>query len=310
MHSLAVAHARQVEELEPLAPGRFAADAPILPNAVARLAAAEYQAWPRLAAPQASQSPIFIVGFPRSGTTLLEQVLDAHPKLQSMDERPFFTILGNELSDLGVRMPQDIVRLNQRDCDELRKRYLGLVSEKIRRRWDTRLVDKNPLNMLWLPLIKRLFPESKFILALRHPCDVVLSNYMQNYRSSVLASACSTLERTARAYVAAMEAWLHHEGIIRPDVLVSRYEDLVGDLPRQTALIASFLGLEDAAPMLEYDRHAREKGFIATPSYTEVIQPVSRRRMDRWRRYQREFEPILPILEPMLRHWDYAVAPT
>jgi tetratricopeptide (TPR) repeat protein len=306
MQSLALAHARQVEELAPLAPSRFAPDAPILPNAVGRLREEEYRAWPSLSAPQAAQSPIFIVGFPRSGTTLLEQVLDAHPRLQSMDERPFFTILGNELCDLGVKMPQDIGRLDQRDCDELRKRYLGLVSEKIRRKWDTRLVDKNPLNMLWLPLIRRLFPESRFILALRHPCDVVLSNYMQNYRSSVLASACSTLERTARAYVAAMDCWLHHERLIHPAVMVSRYEDLVGDLPRQVERIAAFLGLEDATPMLRYDQHARDKGFIATPSYTEVIQPVSRRRMDRWRRYEREFESILPILEPMLRHWGYS----
>ena len=306
MEALVIAHALQVEELTPIAPGRFAPDAVVLPNAVGRLGEGEYRAWPALTAPQASQSPVFIVGFPRSGTTLLEQMLDAHPKLQSMDERPFFTILGNELADYGVEMPHDIGRLNQRDCDELRKRYLGLVAEKIRRRWDARLVDKNPLNMLWLPLIKRLFPEAKFILALRHPCDVVLSNYMQNYRSSVLAGACATLERTAKAYVAAMESWLHHVRIIAPEVMVSRYEDLVSDFPQQVQRIATFLELDDATPMLQYDRRAREKGFIATPSYTEVIQPVSKKRIDRWRRYEREFEPVLPILEPMLRHWDYS----
>ncbi|MGC4037816.1 MAG: sulfotransferase [Chitinophagaceae bacterium] len=131
----------------------------VLPNAVDRLTEAEYRAWPPLTAPDARDSPIFIVGFPRSGTTLLEQMLDAHPSLQSMDERPFFTILGNKLGDYGVKMPNDIGRLNQRDCDELRKHYYGLVAEKIHRRWDAQLVDKNPLNMLWLPLIKRLYPK-------------------------------------------------------------------------------------------------------------------------------------------------------
>lgn len=307
MDALAIAHACQAEELTPIAPGRFAPDAVVLPNAVPRLSEEEYRAWPALTAPQAAQSPVFIVGFPRSGTTLLEQMLDAHPKLQSMDERPFFTILANELTEYDVEIPHGIGRLNQRDCDELRKRYYGLVAEKIRRRWDARLVDKNPLNMLSLPLIKRLFPEGKFILALRHPCDVVLSNYMQNYRASVLAGACVTLERTAKAYVAAMESWLHHVRVISPEVMVSRYEELVSDFPQQVQRIATFLELDDAAPMLQYDRRALEKGFIATPSYSEVIQPVSKKRMDRWRRYEREFEPVLPILEPMLRHWGYSV---
>jgi Flp pilus assembly protein TadD len=306
MQSLAIAHAWQVKELTPIAPAHFAPDAPIMPNAIGRLSIADYHAWPHLTTPQSAQSPVFIVGFPRSGTTLLEQMLDAHPALQSMDEQPFFTILGNELAEHGLSLPRDIGRLNQRDCDELRKRYVGLVAEKIQRKWDARLVDKNPLNMLWLPLIKRLFPQAKIILALRHPCDVVLSNYMQNYRSSVLASACSTLERTATAYVAAMESWLYHVDVIQPDRLISRYEELVEDPARQAQRIATFLELDDATPMLQFDRHAREKGFIATPSYAQVIQPVNRKGMDRWRRYQREFEPVLPILEPMLKHWGYA----
>jgi hypothetical protein len=232
-------------------------------------------------------------------------MLDAHPGLQSMDEQPFFSILGHEITRLGVRLPDEIYRLNQHDCDELRSRYLGLVCEKIPRKWDTQLVDKNPLNMLWMPLILRLFPEAKFILALRHPCDVVLSNYMQNYRASVLASACSTLERTARAYVAAMESWLYHVDVLKPRLLISRYEELVNDPARQAARIAAFLEVDDPEPMLRFDQHARDKGFIATPSYTQVVQPVNRKGLNRWQRYQREFEPVLPILEPMLRHWEY-----
>jgi tetratricopeptide (TPR) repeat protein len=305
MRVLATAHERQIAELRPMTPGRFAEEAAILPNTRYRLSAGEFAAWPKLVSPPMKDSPVFIVGFPRSGTTLLEQMLDAHPALQSMDERPFMSILGGELNDHGLQLPQDLNRLGQRDCDELRKRYLGLVCEKIQRKWDARLVDKLPLNMLWLPLINRLFPHAKIILCLRHPCDVVLSNYMQNYRSSVLASACSTLERTAHAYVAAFEAWLHHVEVIKPDAMVSRYEDLVGDLPRQTERIAAFLELDDATPMQRFDRHARDKGFIATPSYTEVIKPVSRKAVNRWLQYREYFEPILPILKPMLDHWGY-----
>lgn len=309
MDALRVAHAKQIAELKIAVPFRFEPGAPILPAAVHRVSASDYQKWPELRAPDAEQSPVFIVGFPRSGTTLLEQMLDAHPRLQSMDERPFFNILSDQLEDYGARVPQDLHRLDQRDCDELRKGYLTLACSKVPRRWGARLVDKNPLNMLWLPLIYRLFPRAKFILALRHPCDVLLSNYMLNFRSAVLVQACENLERLATAYVTAMEYWLHHVEVFKPDLLISRYEELVADTELRTRKIAEFLGLDDAAPLLQFDRRAREKGFIATPSYTQVIQPVNKKGLNRWQRYRREFEPVLPVLEPMLRHWGYSTQP-
>lgn len=309
MQALAVAHVRQGEEMRLVTPSRYAPDAPILPAAAVRMTAEEYRAWPVLQAPASKQSPVFIVGFPRSGTTLLEQMLDAHPKLQSMDERPFFNILSDGLAHFNVRIPQDLHKLNQRDCDELRRHYWSLVCEKIPRNWDAQLVDKNPLNMLWLPLISRLFPEAKFILALRHPCDVIVSCYMQNFRSTVLAMACTSLERLATAYVAAMEHWLHHVEVFQPDMLVSRYEDLVTDFPGQTRRIAEFLGVGDAAPLQHFDAHARSKAFIGTPSYDQVIQPVNTRAVNRWARYREELAPALPILEPMLRHWHYPAEP-
>lgn len=306
MQALEEAHARQMDELKIAVPYRFAPGAPILPAAVARVSADDYRRWPQLQAPDSDASPVFIVGFPRSGTTLLEQMLDAHPGLQSMDERPFFNILADQLSDHGINVPGDLDKLDQRDCDELRKGYLNLACSKIPRRWNAQLVDKNPLNMLWLPMIHRLFPRARFILALRHPCDVVLSNYMQNFRASVLAMACSSIPRLATAYVTAMECWLHHVQVLQPDVFVSRYEDLVADTEGQTRRIAAFLGIEDASPMLHFDRHARDKGYIATPSYAQVIQPVNRKGLNRWQRYREAMAPALPILQPMLEHWNYA----
>ncbi len=189
--------------------------------------------------------------------------------------------------------------------DELRKGYLIMACGKVPRRWDVLLVDKNPLNLLWLPMIYRLFPHARFILALRHPCDVLLSNYMQNFMSSSLAVACENLTTLATAYVDAMNHWLHHVGLFKPNVFQSRYEDLVADPAKQTRRIAEYLGLEDAKPMLGFDRHAREKRFISTPSYSQVIEPINAKGVGRWQRYREYFEPVLPILEPMLRHWGY-----
>jgi Flp pilus assembly protein TadD len=306
MQALAKAHEVQVAEASISNPQDFAPTATALPASVIEVSVDAYRGWPELAAPDSAHSPVFILGFPRSGTTLLEQMLDAHPGLQSMDENPFFNRLADTLRRHDPAVLTDLAVLRQLDCDELRKRYLVMVTEKIRRRWDAQLVDKNPLNMLWLPLIHRLYPAAKHVLAIRHPCDVILSCYMQNFRSSILIASSATLERLARAYVEAMQIWLRHVAIFQPDVLISRYEDLVVDTEAQTRRIAAFLGLGDASPMLRFDQHARDKGYIATPSYSQVIDPVNRKGMNRWLRYREAFEPVLPIVEPMLHHWGYS----
>jgi tetratricopeptide (TPR) repeat protein len=310
MHALREAHARHAADLKHAAPESFTPDALPLPGGVREITPEEFKTWPLYRAPDSRNSPVFVVGFPRSGTTLLEQMLDAHPQLQSMDETPFFERLTSKLRAHDPRILADLSVLRQYDCDELRKKYFLLTAERIRRHADVQLVDKNPLNMLWLPMIYRLFPAAKFILCVRHPCDVILSCYMQNFRSSVLGAACENLDRLAAAYVQAMQTWLQHVSVFKPDVLVSRYEDLVADFPAHTQRIADFLELEDAAPMLQFDRHAREKGFIATPSYSQVIEPVNSKGTNRWHQYREYFAPVLPTLAPMLQHWGYSTDAT
>lgn len=305
MRALETAHAIQIRQLQLSNPYLLEADAPLLPHVNDRVSEDDYRAWRTLKAPDASQSPVFVVGFPRSGTTLLEQMLDAHPGLQSMDERPFLNILAGQLEGVGLKIPQDLHRLVQSDCDELRKGYVILACGKVARQWGTRLVDKNPLNMSWLPMIHRIFPHAKFILVLRHPCDVILSCYLQNFRSAPLVAACRSLETLAHAYVGAMENWLHHAELFRPDVFVSRYEDLVADPQAQTGKIAAFLQLDEAEAMLGFAERAREKGYIRTPSYSQVIEPISAKGVGHWRHYARYFEPVLPILQPMLACWGY-----
>lgn len=305
MQSLDEAHRRVAQVRQFDSPEYFAPGAPALLLNGAKVTREQFERWPQYVAPEAHDSPVFVVGFPRSGTTLLEQMLDAHPGLQSMDENPFFNYLADILRRHDPRILDDLTVLRQYDCDELRKRYNMLVAERIPRRWNALLVDKNPLNMRWLPLIYRLFPHARFILAIRHPCDVILSCYMQDFRSSGLAAACTSLERLARAYVDTMNAWLEDVSILAPTLMVSRYEELVTDFPQQVARIAEFLALPDPSAMQTFNQHALNKGYIGTPSYSQVVEPVNSKAMGRWLSYRRYFEPILPILEPMLRHWGY-----
>lgn len=307
--ALETAHRLQIEEVRLSNPQLLEPSAPLLPGVNYRASESEYRNWPALQAPETSQSPVFVVGFPRSGTTLLEQMLDAHPRLQSMDERPFLNLLAGQLHVVGIDIPEDLAKLTQRDCDELRKGYVLMGCRKIARRWDARLVDKNPLNMLWLPMLHRLFPHAKIILAVRHPCDVIWSCYLQNFRAAPLASACRSLPHLARAYVAAMQFWLHHVDVFHPDVFVSRYEDLVAETPIHVRRIADFLGLAEADKMMSFAEKAREKGFIKTPSYTQVIEPVNTRGVGHWLQYRPYFDEVLAIVQPMLEHWGYDTQP-
>ncbi len=307
MESLGEAHRLQTAIAARLEPEIAVPGYEPLKRAARYLDAARFAAWPRLAPAADPATPVFIVGFPRSGTTLLEQVLDAHPGLSSMDERAFLQDLIEHMRTAwGLDYPDGLGELDAARCDELRALYASRVAATGCHRPGTRLVDKNPLNILRLPLIMRLFPDAPIILALRHPCDVILSCYMQNFRTSVFALLCSTLETLARGYVNAMNFWIHHAAFMRPNACVLRYEELIGDFPGHVRRLADLLGLDDVEPMLRYHEHVRGKGYISTPSYAQVVQPPNRKAVDRWRRYADDFAPILPILAPLLEHWGYA----
>jgi tetratricopeptide (TPR) repeat protein len=252
-------------------------------------------------------SPVFIVGFPRSGTTMLEQMLDAHPGFVSMDEQSILTRCVDQIGRMGLRHPAELGRLSRAQRDALRAGYWEGARRIARIAPGQTLVDKNPLNLLRLPTIRRLFPSAKIIMALRHPCDVVLSCYMQDFRSPVFRVLCSTLPRLAGSYVNAMNFWIHHQALLKPDVLLLRYEDTVADLPGQVARIGAFLGTEDAASMEQFAEHARRKGFIGTPSYSQVVEPVNTRAVGRWGAYAPWFEPLLPRLRPVAEHWGYGL---
>lgn len=305
MRALEKAHALQIELVRASLPELLAADAQPLHTATKWVAPDMHAAWPDFPAPSMLDSPIFIVGFPRSGTTMLEQMLDAHPALEAMDERAFLQKLVERMSAFGCVYPDDLGKLTAAQCEELRGLYWDLTAKVAPRRDGQRLVDKNPLNMLRLPLINRLFPNAPIVLALRHPCDVILSNYMQQFNSNMFAVLCASLERLAQGYNLAFEFWLHHAGLLKPNLIVSRYEDLLDDFPGNVRRIADFLGLADSSPLVRFNEHARDKGFISTPSYNQVIEPPNKKAVDRWRRYHRYFEPVLPVLQPVLRRFGY-----
>jgi tetratricopeptide (TPR) repeat protein len=266
---------------------------------------ADVATWDHTGAPPAAHSPMFVVAFPRSGTTLLELTLDAHPLLRSMDEQPF---VQNALEDIlakGITYPERLGALTPADLDELRARYYERVRKKVQLDPGQRIVDKNPLNILRLPVIRRVFPNSPILLIVRHPCDVILSCFMQHFRAPDFAMLCSEMPSLTLGYRKTFDFWYDQVALLNPRVLEVRYESFVSDFGVQVRRIAEFLELPWDPAMLEPGEHARSKGYISTPSYSQVVQPVTQKAVGRWHAYRKYLEPALPVLEPYLRRWGY-----
>ena len=307
MDWLARGRALHIAQLRERAPQVFDEGADPLRIIRRRVTTGERSAWQPVPTPAAAESPIFVVGFPRSGTTMLETMLDAHPALAGMDERAFVQDVIDAMARDGFTYPDDLGRLDAEACARLRSLYSGLVAGRARIPTGKRIVDKNPLNIMRLPLIERLFPEAPIILALRHPCDVVLSNYMQTFRSPAYVALTATIESTARGYADTFAFWLDQAAVLAPRVLELRYEDVVDDIEGQSRRIADFVGVDWDPRMVDFHERAKERGFIATPSYHQVVEPVNRKGVGRWERYRSHLEPVIPVLRPYLDRWRYAV---
>jgi tetratricopeptide (TPR) repeat protein len=268
--------------------------------------AVDVAAWDATGAPSMEESPIFIVGFPRSGTTLLEQTLDAHPSLVSMDETWFLHETVDRMISDGISYPDKLSSMTAAQLDAVRDLYWSRVRSRIELSPGLRLVDKNPLNLLALPAICRLFPNSRILLAVRHPCDVILSCYMQHFGAPDFVLLCRDLPSLTAAYRRAFDCWFREARILQPAAREVRYEIFVTDFESQVRAIAKFLGLSWTDAMLEPGEHAQGKGFISAPSYSQVVQPVNTRAVGRWKSYEKHFAEVIPKLEPYFDRWHYS----
>ncbi len=303
--ALEEAHRSQVAYLKLTTPNAGARRGPSFKIADFGCDAADVAGWDLTGAPGAVESPIFILGFPRSGTTLLEQTLDAHGSLASMDETRFVhEVIDRMISD-GTVYPHRLAAMTRSKADEMRSFYWDLVRRKIQLKPGQRLIDKNPLNMLALPAIRRLFPNSRILLAIRHPCDVILSCYMQHFRAPDFTLLCRDLPSLVAGYRRAFDFWYREAAILQPAVREVRYETLVTEFEPEVRRTAAFLGLAWTDAMLAPGEHARSKGFISTPSYTQVVQPVHARSVSRWKDYEKHFAEVIPQVQPYLDRWGY-----
>jgi tetratricopeptide (TPR) repeat protein len=302
--AMSEAHRSQVEYLAAALGKSPAVDSPTLQLTRRGVEAGEPPGWLDEAAPSREQSPVFVVGFPRSGTTLLEIALDAHPALRSMDERPFLARAVDHMRSFGLDYPADLGKLTAQQLTLLRAEYWQRVERQVSLGAGQRLIDKNPLNLLRLPLIRRLFPHAHTVLIVRHPCDVLMSCFIQHFRAPDLAMLCRDLPTLAESFRRSFDYWYAQQAVLGAATLEIRYETLVADLEAQLRALVSFLELPWEPAMLSPAARARARGFISTPSYTQVIRPVSSQAVGRWRNYEPHLREAMPALAPYLERWS------
>jgi tetratricopeptide (TPR) repeat protein len=255
------------------------------------------------------QRHVLLGGHPRSGTTLLEQILDSHPDIISSEEtqifhdeayRPLTRGLSPEAPVSEILQTATTQRLKQSREDFLRttEKFLGVsIGNRL-------LIDKNPSQTVQIPAVVRIFPEAKFLIALRDPRDVCLSCFMQPLALNNVSSSYLTLEGAVTEYNSVMGFWQ----TIRPKLsnphLEVRYEDLVADLEGVARRALEFLEVSWDARVLGFDEHARNK-MVRSPTYADVVKPVFKGAIGRWRNYQKYLEPVLPTLDPMVKALGY-----
>ncbi len=279
--------------------GRYAAESSVLDYArsLTRAFGAVALRWtPAASAVCDAREHVFLVGFPRSGTTLLEVVLDGHPDVVSLEEHE---LLGGgvlqfmcEPLDLGALVDADEATLAR-----LRAGYWADVAAAGADVHGKVFVDKHPLNTLKLPLIARLFPDAKILFACRDPRDVVLSCFRRRFKMNAAMYQMLSLEGAARFYAEAMS----FAETVRPVLGLAwrqvTYETVMADFEGEIRSICDFLALEWTANMGSFAQRVQKREH-STPSTAQLARGLNRSGVGHWRHYTAELAPLQSLLEP------------
>jgi tetratricopeptide (TPR) repeat protein len=246
---------------------------------------------------------IFLVGFPRSGTTLLENVLAAHPNVVALEEKDSLAAASAAYltSDEGLRR---LAEIGASEAEEQREIYWSAVrgfgidpAERV-------FIDKMPLASVALPVVAKLFPNARILFAVRDPRDVVLSCFRRRFGMNPSMYQLLTLDGAAAYYDAVMRLAELYRDILPLPQHVVRYESLVEDFEGTARAACEFLGLEWDPALADFATKARGRG-ISTPSASQVARGLNRDGQGVWRRYAEQMAPVLPMLEPWVERFGY-----
>jgi hypothetical protein len=277
---------------------------------IATITRDDFCRWREEANHVAPQRVALLTGFPRSGTTLLEQVLDAHSDLVSSEERDFIgrELLHTVVAGRGkISLIEALHGLRSEEIERERTKYFQAMEYLLNEPIGGRVhLDKNPAYNLTIPLALRVFPEMRLIVALRDPRDVVLSCYLRYLPLNAVSVQFLDIERTAERYALDMSAWLKFRNLIDVPWCEIRYEDTVANVESQARRALDTLSLAWDNQVLNYRERLLGKKQVTSPTYEAVAQPVYTKAIGRWKNYEPLLEPALETLQPFIREFGYA----
>ena len=260
----------------------------------------------RSAPPRPAGGPrehVFLLGFPRSGTTLLEQLLAGHPEIEALEEMPtaedaiqhyFFQPGGIERLMAAPESELDAWRANYWD----KVRSYGLdVRGKV-------FIDKGPSLTLYIPLLLRLFPDAKILFCVRDPRDVVFGCFRRTFRMNATVFEYTTLASLADFYAKTMTLGQTYIAKLSPALHLHKHEALVADVDTELEALCRFLGVEVDPAMRDVAATASRRD-VRTPSARQIREGLNASGVKYWTNYRRHLEAILPVLEPWALAFGY-----
>ena len=243
----------------------------------------------------ASSDPIFILGLPRTGSTLIEQILASHSEVEATAELPYLIAIATELaSRSGTNNPlgyiQTLGDLTREQSRELGERYLALATKH--RSAGIKFIDKQPANWQYIPLIRRILPNAKIIDVRRAPLAVCLANYRQLFVGASNAFSYS-LDHLGHYYADYFNLMRYLNECFPDKILTVSYESVVADLATSVRHLLDFCGLEFQEACVNFHQTSRH---IRTPSSEQVRLPIYASGLDFWRAYEKHLDPLRETL--------------
>ena len=246
---------------------------------------------------------IFLVGFPRSGTTLLDTILRTHSNINVLEENPVLINLRNDFFKKNNNQLTSLLNISQKEKDLIRNQYYKEVKKTINVKKNV-LIDKLPLSIIEIGFIKCIFPNSKIVLALRHPCDTVLSCFSNSFTINEAMVNFLSLDNTINLYNTVFDLFEFYEKELQLNYFKIKYEDVVYDFETQITKLLNFLELKYENKIKDFYLTAQKREKIATPSYSQVINPLYTSSIGRWQNFK-EIKDSRSKLEKWIKKFNY-----
>ena len=238
---------------------------------------------------QNDENLVFLIGFPRSGTTLLDSILRSHSEITVLEEKPYLLNLRHDFFKQNDNNLSSLLNITQDIRDKIRNEYFKKIFSQIGKNKRI-IIDKFPLTIIELGFVKCIFPNAKIILAMRHPCDVVTSCFFSSFKINDAMVNFLSWSSTIQFYNKVFDLFEFYSNEMNLSFITIKYEDLIINFKSNVLKMTKYIGLEYESNMENFFITAKNRSRISTPSYSQVINPLYTTSINRWKNYPNTHE--------------------